>query len=61
MLGSFVVFRQVYLLVNRIAFDNSFLGVSLAIPWAGGVQHPAVHLLSPQRDLPPGEGEGQGG
>ena len=32
MLGSFVVFRQVYLLVNRIAFDNSFLGVSLAYP-----------------------------
>ena len=32
MLGSFVVFRQIYLFVNRALFDNSFIGVSLAYP-----------------------------
>lgn len=35
MLGSFVVFRQIYLMVNKL-LGNSFLGVSLAYPlgWA---------------------------
>ena len=32
MLCSFVLFRQIYLFVNKTFFGNSFLGMSLAYP-----------------------------